>query len=311
MNKDYFSFKGEGSQLLLIYLKNIFLSLFTLGLYIPWAIVNTAQYVYEHIEFKERRFAYTGTGKEIFKGFIMAILILIGAGLVIYLVNTLGSPMLSSLVIMLLYIGYIVAIPYILHKALKYDYANTTYAGIRFGYRGQLEEFIKLFLKGLFLTLVTLGIYGAWFTVEIKKYITKHTRLGNVEFEFVGEGMELFLINLKGIFFTILSMGIYMFWWFKNTFNFHVENTRLHFEGNTYSITSDAEAGKIFKLFVVNALIVVFTLGLGVAWANVRTYRFICENCAIENDVDVDRIKQTEPTYHDAIGVGTLEAMSN
>lgn len=311
MNNDYFSFHGEGSTLFGIYIKNFFLCIFTLGLYIPWAIVNIAKYTYANLEFKEKRFDYTGTGKEIFKGFIKAVLIIIGVAIVVGLISSLGIDFLTILVMLALYIAYIVAIPYVIHQALKYDNANTTYNGIRMGYRGDLEEFIKLFIKGLLLTLVSLGIYGAWFGVEMRKYTTQHTRLGNVEFSFEGEGMENFMINVKGILLSILTLGIYMFWWMKDSFNFWVENTKVHYQEKTYSFRSDLSGGKIFGLFFTNLLLIVFTLGFGIAWADVRTYKFICENCSLENDIDVMSIEQTEPSYHDAIGVGGIEAMAN
>lgn len=309
MNRDYFSFHGSGGALLMIYLKNILFSIFTLGLYFPWALVNVNKYLYENVEFKQRHFAYTGSGKEIFKGFLKAVLIIIAIGLIIYLVQSLGIPSLTSIVILLLYIGYIVAIPYIVHHALKYDYANTTYNGIRMGYRGDLEEFIKLFLKGIFLTLITLGIYGSWFSVEMRKYVAKHTRLGNIELSFEGSGGENFMINLKGIIFSILTLGIYMFWWLKNAFNFWITHTKVHYNGQTYDLNSDLTGGKIFVLFFTNTLLIIFTLGIGAAWADVRTYKFICENCSLDNDIDPDAIEQTEPSYHDAIGVGAMEGI--
>lgn len=311
MNRDYFNFKGEGGPLFLIYFKNIFLCIFTLGLYIPWAIVNTTQYIYSNIEFKQRRFAYTGSGKEIFKGFMMAILIIIGIGLVMYLLSLTGSKMLVQLAVLFIYIAYIVAIPYLMHLAMKYDYANTTYAGIRMGYRGDAETFIKLFLKGLFFSIISVGIYLAWFIVDMKKYITNNTRLGNVTFAFEGEGMELFLINLKGIFFSILTLGIYAFWWMKNSFNYHVEHTKVVYEGKTFALQSDVTGGKIFGIAFTNMLLIVFTLGFGIAWADVRMLRFVCENCSLENDIDVASIQQTEPNYHDAIGVATLEGITS
>ncbi|MFT4969495.1 MAG: uncharacterized membrane protein YjgN (DUF898 family) [Chitinophagales bacterium] len=311
MNKDYFSFHGEGGSLFGIYIKNIFLCLFTLGLYIPWAIVNITKYIYTNLEFKERRFDYTGTGKEIFKGFIKAILIIIGVALLVGLISSLGVDILTGLVMLALYLAYFLAIPYVMHYAMKYDRANTTYAGIRFGYRGDLEEFIKLFLKGVLFTILSLGIYGAWFSVDLRKYISKNSRLGNAEFSFEGDGMEYFILNVKGLLLSSLTLGIYMFWWIKDLFNYTVENTKMHYQEQAYSFNSEVSGGKLFGLFFTNMLLIVFTLGFGIAWADVRTYRFLCENCSLENDIDVESIEQTEPTYHDAIGIGGLEAMSN
>ena len=102
--------------------------------------------------------------------------------------------------------------------------------------------------------------------------------------------MELFLLTVKGIRFSILSHGIFMFWWMKDSFNQHVEHTKVVCEGRTFGVQSDVTGGKIFSLFFTNMLLIVFTLGFGIAWADVRMLRFVCENYSIENDIDVESI---------------------
>jgi uncharacterized membrane protein YjgN (DUF898 family) len=61
-------------------------------------------------------------------------------------------------------------------------------------------------------------------------------------------------------------------------------------EGRTFGVQSDVTGGKIFSLFFTNMLLIVFTLGFGIAWADVRMLRFVCENYSIENDIDVESI---------------------
>jgi uncharacterized membrane protein YjgN (DUF898 family) len=68
------------------------------------------------------------------------------------------------------------------------------------------------------------------------------------------------------------------------------------------SFKSAATAGGFFKLVVLNILILVFTLGLGFAWVEVRNMRFICDNIKLNGDIDMDRISQTEENYTDAVG---------
>jgi len=65
---------------------------------------------------------------------------------------------------------------------------------------------------------------------------------------------------------------------------------------------STATGGGFFKLLVVNLFITVFTLGLGRAWAVMRTQRFIWSNIKMEGDINLNEIHQTEEEYTNAFG---------
>ncbi|MGH2399196.1 MAG: DUF898 family protein, partial [bacterium] len=62
------AFYGSGGTLFGIYLRNILLTLITLGVYYFWAKTRTRTYLVSQCEFERDRFAWHGTGKELFKG---------------------------------------------------------------------------------------------------------------------------------------------------------------------------------------------------------------------------------------------------
>ncbi|MCW3078703.1 DUF898 family protein, partial [Segetibacter sp.] len=64
--------------------------------------------------------------------------------------------------------------------------------------------------------------YGAWFTINIRRYILSNISAGNARFVYTGEGNDYFWLNVKGYVLTILTLGIYMFWWQKDQFDFLV-----------------------------------------------------------------------------------------
>ena len=70
------SFKGNGGEYFTIVIVNWLLTVITLGLYYPWAKARKLQYLYSATEFNKIPFAFHGTGREMFKGFIKAVLIL-------------------------------------------------------------------------------------------------------------------------------------------------------------------------------------------------------------------------------------------
>src|SRR5687767_7359068 len=69
-------FLGEGGALFAIQIVNLLLMIVTLGLYYPWAKAKTLRYIYGATEFEGSTLQFHGTGAEMFKGFIKAILII-------------------------------------------------------------------------------------------------------------------------------------------------------------------------------------------------------------------------------------------
>jgi uncharacterized membrane protein YjgN (DUF898 family) len=84
--------------------------------------------------------------------------------------------------------------------------SRTSWRGIRFGYRGDRKEFMTLFFKEMFFTIISLGIYGAWMAINIRKYVLSNVRFGSAEFKYKGNGGEYFVLNLKGYFLTIITV---------------------------------------------------------------------------------------------------------
>src|SRR5690349_12224081 len=67
------TFHGQGSDLFEIHLFNILLNIVTLGIYSFWGKTRLRSYVISQTSFGEDRFAYHGTGKELFIGFLKGI----------------------------------------------------------------------------------------------------------------------------------------------------------------------------------------------------------------------------------------------
>ena len=180
--------------------------------------------------------------------------------------------------------------------------SRTSWRGIRFGYRGDRNELIKNFFQWILFTIFTLGIYGSWFVINLRKYLLGNVRFGDAKFEYDGDGGDYFLLNLKGYFLTLITLGIYMFWWQKDLFEYYVDNLSLNKDGRRIQFKSTLTGGDVFKLVIVNLLIVIFTLGLGYAWAATRTLNYLFQNIELEGDIDLDSLQQTEENFKDATG---------
>lgn len=79
-----------------------------------------------------------------------------------------------------------------------------------FGFDGSWQEFAKIALPNLLLTIVTLGIYRFWATTRERKYLWSHSRFVDERLEWTGTGKELFVgfllvAAILGIPFTIIQ----------------------------------------------------------------------------------------------------------
>ncbi|MFZ4455241.1 MAG: YjgN family protein [Bacteroidales bacterium] len=292
-------FHGNGMEYFGIVIVNWFLTAITLGFYYPWAKAKQLQYMYGSTELNNDRFSFHGTGKEMFKGFIKAIIIF---GIIYGIFWTLFVLEMPNLGILFLYLSILAITPIAIHGSYRYRMSRSSWRGIRFGYRGDRKELTINFFKWLLFTILSIGLYSSWFAVNLRKFILGNVKLGSIRFNYEADGGDYFLLNLKGYFLTIITLGIYMFWWQKELFEFYINNISLHKDEQKIELKSTATGGGFFGLMFLNLLILVFTLGLGYAWIEMRTMKYITENIVLEGDIDLDTIQQTEESYNDATG---------
>ncbi|SHM46365.1 Uncharacterized membrane protein YjgN, DUF898 family [Chitinophaga jiangningensis] len=297
-------FTGNGGSYFGILIVNALLCAITLGIYYPWARVKKLEYLYNSTDLDGSSFTFTGTASEIFKGFIK----LVGLFVVLMIANFLLARAVHPIAGMLLYIaGFILLLPFAIHGANRYRWSRTTWRGIRFGYRGDRSTFVGLFFKEFLLTIITFGIYGSWMAINLRNYIISNIRFGSGEFRYQGNGTDFFLLNLKGYFLTLITLGIYGFWWQADVLRYYIDKMTLVQGNRTFTFRSTATGGQFAGLILVNVLIIFCTLGIGFAWAQVRTFTFLAEHVEIEGDVVLEELMQTEEEYHNAMGEDIID----
>ncbi|PJZ51982.1 YjgN family protein [Leptospira adleri] len=302
-----FSTDAKGEDLFLIYLKNIFFTFITLGVYYFWAKVNTQKFVHRHVLFQNQRFDYHGTGKENFIGFIKGLgLILLGAilaGGIFYIASLIGIWA-KVIVTIGLYLGFLCIVPYVVIGSKRYFLSRTSFNNIRFRFSGRVKELIGVFIPGALLSIVTLGIYSAWFVNRLEKFYIEKTHLGNADFQYEGNGNELFFIYLKGILFTPFTAGIYFFWFHANLHNYFWNHTK--FQGTAFR--SELKGGTVFLNAFISILLVFFTLGIGVPWAYLRGLRILLDSLSLEAAPDLSLIRSVKDPNASALADGISEA---
>ena len=302
-------FVGAGSDLFGIYIINMLLSIVTLGLYYPWAKAATLRYTYANTQLDNSAFQFHGTGKEIFMGFIKAIGIIIGLYAVLIGLSFVSSTVLKVTGFLAVYALLLALIPIAIHGALRYRMSRTSWRGIHFGYRGDRNELVKMYFTQGLLTIVTLGIYSFWMIQNINRYTIGHIRFGSAKMRYMGDGGDYFWLFIKGYFLTIITLGIYGFWWGRDLFAYFVDNLAIENEGQTYEFQSSMTVGTYAGLVIGNILLIVFTLGLGAAWATTRTLHTVFDNMLLDERLNTDSLTQTETEFRDATGEDLADMM--
>lgn len=113
-------------------------------------------------------------------------------------------------------LGYgiiVVAIAVATVGARRYRLSRTSWRGIRFSFRGRIFDYVKMFTGGMFLSLVTLGLYTPFFDTRRQAFLTSNTFFGNEKFAFDGKGRALFGPFLVAVLLTIPTVGLSWFWY--------------------------------------------------------------------------------------------------
>jgi len=290
----HFHCTAEGIPLLVLYLKTILLSIFTLGIYSFWGRTEIRRYLYNEVLAGDDRFEWHGTPLELLIGWLKAIAILIVIYVGFFLATLSGSEWVKIGAVLLLYLGIFALMPFILVGSTRYRLSRTSLRGIRFSSSARVGEFAKLYFKGLFFTLLTLGFYSPWFANNIVGYLTKTTRYGDQSFNYDGEGKTLFGPYVAMLFLLLPTLYLISFWYLaRQQRHFYCHTT---FGAARFDCT--IRGRQLLWMMFSNALLVIFTLGIGYPWAVIRNLRLQCETVRLYGNVDLTSVNQllTGPT---------------
>lgn len=279
-----FKFTGDGLEMALLMLKNLFFTIITLGIYRAWATTNVRRYVWGHTTFLDDRANYTGTGEELFKGWIKLIGLLIGMAVIVrileYFIPFAGLAMIAV---------YAVIFGLATYSGLRYRLSRTQWRQVRFGAEKNKEltqQFLKLYIAGWVLSIITLGIYVPWFKNDTRQFLTKRSRLGNMHFDFDGDGSTYAAIYFKGLLFTVITFGIYTPWWIRNLAEYRWTHTS--FMGHRFGF--DLSGKDLLIFFVCAYLATIFTLGIAGPWMFVWGLKLFADHTYLNGTPDFAQV---------------------
>lgn len=283
-------FHGQGGTLFGIQIVNLFLIIITLGIYSFWSRVRVRRYMLSQTEFEGDRFAYHGTGRELFNGWLKAMLIF-ALPLTVLGVLQAWADMESGFYALLQILAYMIAvffIPIATVNARRYRLSRCSWRGIRFSFRGGVRDFVNIYVKGWLLTLITFGLYYPIWQNRRQSFLLGDSYFGNQRLAFDGRGKDIFLGFVLHLLLTLPTLGLCWVWYGARVQRYFAAHTLFQ----AARFRSSATGGGILGLWLVNALLFVFTLGLAWSWITVRNARYYLGHLAVVGDFDVTNVTQ-------------------
>ncbi len=201
-------YDGRTGELLVLWLKVLLLGVVTLGIYSRfWGRTRIRKYFWSHVSLLGERFEYDGTGGELFRRFLVAIIVLPVLFFSVPLLALLGVGSVWLVATQLIQVSLIVFLIFLSqYGSRRYQMSRTLWHGIRGGCDGSAVGYAVRAIGYSLLLPVTLGIAFPWRYVALWRYKTNNTGFGDVDFHFEGAGSKLLKPFLVAYAATILGL---------------------------------------------------------------------------------------------------------
>ena len=307
-----FGFTGSGGDFALIMLKNAVLSVLTLGIYHFYGKVHARRFLWQSLQFAGARFVYTGNAKELIKARVMLIGVLLGFYVVTFALGfALHKAGLGALLGLIFLAGFVVLGPWLTISMVRFRLARTTWRGLRLGIRDVTKEYIKVWVKGWVLTVLSLGFYGAWWSNDTWATLINNVRIGTLQMRYTGRGADLKWTYVKGYILSLLTLGLYTPWFIAEVMAYRAKHTWLGNQTDGFARAAVSVSGMdIFVQFFTQYLLLIFTLGLAIPWVITGSLRWFSERIAFQGAINFDAVlQQKQSNRAGAFGDGLGDAL--
>ncbi|HEY0149442.1 MAG TPA: YjgN family protein [Allosphingosinicella sp.] len=322
-----FTFTGSWREFLPIAATNLLLTVVTLGIYRFWAKARERRYLWSRTHFIDDHLEWTGTGKEMFIGFLIVMLVLLplflGFQFGVQAMMMRGETGPALLMMMLIYGGIFYLVGVGQFRALRYRLSRTWWHGIRggsfqpgWGYGGK-------FMWKNFVGYAAAGFLVPWSMTSLWNDRWNEMSFGPHRIEacagtdgLFGRWLLVYLAPIGGVFLMMvigfgaassgnetagaagfaigflaiyLLMGLASLSYYAAFYRQAVEATS--FGGLHFDFT--ARTLDWFKLVLGNIALVIFTLGLGFVFVSYRNWAFFVRHMEAAGEIDLDRLTQS------------------
>lgn len=248
---------------------NFALRILTLGVYTFWARTEVRKRIWSGVRVNGQPLQYTGTGKELFKGFVFIFLIVViplilvsALSVMIFGPESTGQKMIT----VLMYAGLLYLVGMGTYRAWRYRFSRTRWRGIRAALVGSDKRYAGRYFWTALLIPLTLGWIAPWRATRLQELITDDTRFGDRPFEFTALARSLYL-PFSVLWFGSIAIFYAMFFLFIKLAGTGLLVPRPP-ESETLPQPSATEIAIIFGLFALGY----FLYGIVSSWYRARQF---------------------------------------
>jgi uncharacterized membrane protein YjgN (DUF898 family) len=324
-------FTGNWREYLPIAITNALLIICTLGIYRFWASARQRRYLWSRTHFIDDSLEWTGTGKEMFLGFLIVIAVLAPFFLFFqFLFPALlarGKAEAAFGIFTLFYIVLIYLGGFARFRALRYRLSRTWWHGIRGGSDNPGWNYGGEYLGRFFLSAMTMWIAWPWMAVKLWNARWNAMSFGPLNFRsqltadelkarwaavyLVPLGLLIGMLILATIVGTTVAslagkaaLSVVFFVVFL-TFYVAIPLMTLHWYAKYFREAAEATAlgdltfgfdattGQWLGLFLGNLGLAIVTLGFGITYWGYRSWAFMVRHLHVYGTIDISELTQS------------------
>jgi uncharacterized membrane protein YjgN (DUF898 family) len=185
------AFSGKRSEFFHLVKRGAGLEFVTLGFYRFWLLTDIRRHLWANTLVDGDAAEYTGRGKELLIGFLVALAILVPIYLGYFLIGLEAERFQAFASIPLVAFFYLFG-QFAIYRARRYRLTRTVWRGVRFWMRGSGWIYALQASLWALLLVVTLGLALPWRTAALERYKMRHSFYGDLQGSFEGRGWEFF-----------------------------------------------------------------------------------------------------------------------
>jgi uncharacterized membrane protein YjgN (DUF898 family) len=185
------TFTGERPEFRKLVTRGALLELITLGFYRFWLATDVRRHLWSHTEVHGDAAEYTGTAKELFIGFLVAMAILVPVYVAYFFAGLEAERVQAFASIPLIAFLYLFT-QFAMYRARRYRMTRTVWRGVRFGMGGAGWSYAWRAALWTLWVWVTLGLAQPWRAAALERFKMRYTSYGTLQGSFEGSGGQFF-----------------------------------------------------------------------------------------------------------------------
>src|SRR3954462_8729655 len=184
-------FTGDRKSFFQLVARGAGLELVTLGFYRFWLVTDIRRHLWSNTVIDGDAAEYTGRGRELLIGFLIALAILVPIYLAYFLISVEAEHLQAAASIPLVAAFYVFG-QFAIYRARRYRLTRTVWRGVRFWMSGSGWSYAWRAGLWALLSALTLGIAAPWAKAALERYKMRHTAYGSLQGRFEATGWDFF-----------------------------------------------------------------------------------------------------------------------